>query len=185
MSLGPVRRGDLVMSRAETEAALQNARVAHFATVGSDGDPYVIPNLFVYVGGRVYLHTAGSGHFRRNVAAHPRVCFEISEFGQTYPYGEFECDSSASYLSVVGFGAIAIATEEAEKARFFDRFISKYGDPTWGRPRGFYPRLGEVTVYSIEPDQITGKRIRLPAVGEQWPARNRTRSPGAVPPRRR
>ena len=184
MRLGKVRRSDLVMSQAETETALQDGRVAHFGTVGQDGEPYVIPNLFVYMGGRVYLHTAKTGHFRRNVEAHPQVCFEVSELGQTYPYGEFECDSSASYLSVIGVGAISIESSDTEKARFFDRFMTKYGDPAWGRPKSFYPRLGEVTVYCIDPSQITGKRIQLPPPSEQWPAHNRTKSPGAIAPRR-
>jgi hypothetical protein len=184
MALGMVRRKDLMMSGAETETVLQQSRVAHFGAVGQDGDPYVIPNLFVYAEGRVYLHTASTGRFRANVEARPRVCFEISELGQTYAYGEFECDTSASYVSVVGVGAIFIESDDADKAQFFDRFMLKYGDPAWARPKSFYPRLGEVSVYRIEPNQITGKHIQLPAVAEQWPTRNRTKTPGAIPPQR-
>jgi uncharacterized protein len=183
MSLGVVRRSDLVLSRAETETALRLGRVAHFGTVGPDGDPYVIPNLFVYADGRVFLHTASTGHFRRNVEARPRVCFETSEFAQTFAYGEFQCDTSASYVSVIGVGAIVIESDDVEKARFFDRFMQKYGDPAWDRPKSFYPRLGEVTVYCIDASQITGKRVQLPPVEQRWPADNRTKSPGAAPPR--
>jgi uncharacterized protein len=183
MSLGVVRRGDLVLGRAETEAALRAGRVAHFGTVGPDGDPYVIPNLYVYTDGRVYLHTASAGRFRANVEARPRVCFETSELAQTFAYGEFQCDTSASYVSVIGVGAIFIETDDAGKTRFFDRFMEKYGDPAWGRPKSFYPRLGEVTVYWIDASQITGKRVPLPPVAQQWPADNRTKSPGAAPPR--
>jgi uncharacterized protein len=186
MSQGAVRRKDKEANRAEVEALLQRAALAHFATVGPDGEPYVVPNLFVYADGKIYLHTtADTGHFRRNVEHGASICFELAEMGQVFPYGEFECDTTTSYVSAIGFGKIRIETDAAEKARFFDRFLAKYGDPKWQRPKGFYPRLDEVTVYCIAPERITGKKGPLLALSEQWPAKNRTKSPGAVPPARR
>ena len=184
MSQGVVRRVDKAMSRNEAEAFLLRARVAHFATVSADGDPYVVPNLFVFAEGRLYLHTAATGHFRDNVARHPRVCFEAAEMGEVYPYGAFACDTTASYASVVGFGAIRIVPEPAEKARFFDRFLAKYADPAWEHPANFYPRLEAVTVFCIETERLTGKFTPLPPLTERWPAVNRTRSPDAMPPGR-
>lgn len=184
MSQGVVRRKDKEMSRSDAEALLSRAALGHFATVSAAGEPYVIPNLFVFADGRVYLHTSALGQFRQNVEARPRICFEAAEMGTVYPYGEFECDTSTSYQSVIGFGSVRIESDPAEKARFFDRFLAKYGGARVDRPQGFYPRLDEVTVYCIEPEQITGKRGPLPAMAEQWPARNATKSPGAKPPKR-
>jgi uncharacterized protein len=184
MSQGVVRRKDKEMSAAEADALLHRAALAHFATVGADGIPYVVPNLFVYDGGKIYLHTtAASGHFRANVAHSPRISFEVAEMGQVFPYGEFECDTTVSYASVIGFGTIHIEADAAEKAHFFDRFLAKYASPNWQRPKSFYPRLDEVTVYRIDAQRITGKKGPLLALGEQWPARNQTKSPGAMPPR--
>lgn len=169
------------MRRFETETALRNGHPAHFGSVGPDGDPYVLPNLFVCAGTDAFICTwrmrDTSSAMRR------RIRGSVSRYSG-YAYGEFECDGSASYLSVVGFGAISIVSEESEKVRFFDRFMSKYGDPVWRRLKSFYSRLAKITVYCIEPHQITGKRIGLPPIGEQWPNLNRTKSPGAVPPRR-
>jgi nitroimidazol reductase NimA-like FMN-containing flavoprotein (pyridoxamine 5'-phosphate oxidase superfamily) len=183
MSQGIVRRTDKEMSAAEVEVLLRRVALAHFATVGADGAPYVVPNLFVYDGGKIYLHTtAASGHFRANVAYSPRISFEVAEMGQVFPYGEFECDTSVSYASVIGFGTVHIESEAADKACFFDRFLAKYASPAWQRPKSFYPRLDEVTVYRIEPHRITGKKGPLPSLSEQWPARNQTKSPGAMPP---
>jgi nitroimidazol reductase NimA-like FMN-containing flavoprotein (pyridoxamine 5'-phosphate oxidase superfamily) len=85
---------------------------------------------------------------------------------------------------VIAAGRIRIETDEVEKARSFDRFLAKYGDPNWARPRSFHPRLGEVTVYRIAVEQITGKQGPLLPSAEQWPAHDQTKSPGAVPPRR-
>jgi len=185
MSQGVVRRKDKEMSRADAEALLARAALAHFGTVGADGVPYVVPNLFVYADGEILLHTtAAAGHFRRNVEADSRICIEIAEMGQVFPYGRFECDTSASYASVIATGTVRIEPDAAEKARFFDRFLAKYADPAWTRPKSFYPRLGEVTVYRITLERITGKRGPLLPEGEQWPARDNSKSPNAVAPRR-
>ncbi|MDE2229242.1 MAG: pyridoxamine 5'-phosphate oxidase family protein [Alphaproteobacteria bacterium] len=183
MSRGAVRHKDKEMPADEIARLLDSARLGHFATVDADGEPYVIPNLFVHAEGRLYLHTSAGGHFNRNVAHAPRICFEIAEMGTIYPYGEFECDTTVSYASVVGFGTVHIEEDAAAKARFFDRFMAKYGDPKWVRPKGFYPRLDQVTVYCIVPERVTGKMGALPAVADQWPARNLTKSPGAKPPK--
>ena len=184
MSQGTVRRKDKELSRAEIDRFLEEAAFAHFATVSANGDPYVVPNLFVYADGLIHLHTSLTGHFLANIEARPRISFEMAEMGTVFPYGEFECDTSVSYTSVVGFGTVRIDGDPAGKARFFDRLLAKYADPKWQRAKGFYPRLDMVTVYAIEIERITGKRGPLPAVGDQWPAKNMTKSPGAAAPRR-
>jgi nitroimidazol reductase NimA-like FMN-containing flavoprotein (pyridoxamine 5'-phosphate oxidase superfamily) len=184
VSQGAVRRKDKEMSRAEIDRFLGETAFAHFATVSANGDPYVVPNLFVYADGLIHLHTSLGGHFRDNIEARPRISFEMSEMGTVYPYGEFECDTTVSYVSVVGFGTVRIDSDPVGKARFFDRFMVKYADPKWDRAKSFYPRLDMVTVYAIEIERITGKRGPLLAVGDQWPAKNMTKSPSAVAPRR-
>lgn len=183
MSQGRVRRTDKEMSRGDAEALLLRARLAYFATVGAEGDPYVVPNLFVYAERRIYLHTAHTpGHFRRNFDHVPRISFTVAETGEVFPYGAFACDTSISYASVIGIGRASLEEDAAAKARFFDRFLAKYAGTSWGRPEGFYPRLDQVTVYRIDPDWITGKCGPLPPLAAQWPQRNDTRSPGAIPP---
>lgn len=184
MSEGIVRRKDKEMPEAEARAMLASAKLAHFATIGADGDPYVVPNLFVYADGAIYLHTSSAGHFCRNVEHFARVSVAIADIGTIFPYGEFECDTTASYASVVVFGSIRIVAERAAKAQFFDRFMAKYADPAWDRPKGFYPRLDQVTVYRIAIERMTGKKGPLPGAQQQWPALNLTKSPGAVPPRK-
>jgi uncharacterized protein len=129
MSQGIVRRRDKVMTRADIDRFLERSAVAHFATVSANGDPYVVPNLFIYADGRIFCHTSLAGHFRSNVEARPRVCFEVAEMGAIFPYGEFECDSSVSYTSVIGFGPAAIEQDRAARTRFFDRLLARYSDP--------------------------------------------------------
>jgi hypothetical protein len=98
--------------------------------------------------------------------------------GTVFPYGEFECDSSVSYRSVIGFGSISIEQGKREKVEFFDMLMSKYSSPN-GRPKSFYPRIDQITVYSLSIETVTGKYQVLPAANEIWPAANKTKTPGA------
>ena len=183
MSRGVVRRTDKLMSRDQAEALLGRAPLAHFATTGADGMPYSVPNLFIFADGFLFTHTARqSGHFRSNIEHDPRISAAVTEMGTVYPYGATNCDTTISFASVIAFGTTRIEEDPAAKALFFDRLMAKYGDPAWRRPEGFYPRLGDTAVYCITIERLTGKAGPLPPMAERWPARDATRSPGAVPP---
>jgi Pyridoxamine 5'-phosphate oxidase len=71
-------------------------------------------------------------------------CFEIDEPGAVFAYGRFECDTSLAYRSVVAFGRIRIVEDQPSKHAFFTGLMNKYGDPRWGRPPEFFPRLDQV-----------------------------------------
>jgi uncharacterized protein len=186
MSRAPVvRRADRVMSADRIEALLAAGYSGHLGTVGSDGAPYVCPLLYVWIDGRIWLHTTSApGHLQTNVRHEPRVCFEIDVPGQVFAYGRFQCDTAIEYRSVVIFGRARIVEEREQKVRFFDALMAKYFAADTTRPRSFYPRLDQVVVYELSIDRITGKETVLPAPESQWPATDRTKSPEAVPPER-
>ena len=182
MSAPPLRRSDKVMTDKQALEFLARGFCGWVASIGADGWPYCVPLLYVWADGAVLVHnTAAGGHLRANVEHDQRVCFEVDEAGEVFDYGRFECDSSVAYRSVIVFGAIRIVEDVAAKQRFFDALMAKYGKPDSSRPKHFYPRLDEVTLYAIVPERITGKETPLPAVSEQWPAKDRTKSPGATP----
>lgn len=175
-----VRRVDRVMSDDTAQAVLKRGYSGRLATVGADGYPYCVPLLYVCMDGEVYVHnTAAKGHLRSNVEHDARVCFEIDEAGDVFDYGRFECDSSVAYASVILFGKIRIAADEATKRRFCDELMAKYRKQGAPRPQGFYPRLDQITVYAITIERMAGKELALPDVSEQWPAKDRTKSPNA------
>lgn len=178
-----VRRGDRVMTDERARQIVADGFCARLGTTSADGWPYVVPMLYVYGDGQIYVHNSRPhGHFRDNVDHDPRVCFEIDDAGEVFPYGRFECDSAIAYTSVVAVGTIRIIEDAAAKTRFFVALMRKYGDPTWDRPKHFFPRLDDVTVYAVAIDRMTGKETSLPGVSERWPALDRTKSPRATPP---
>jgi nitroimidazol reductase NimA-like FMN-containing flavoprotein (pyridoxamine 5'-phosphate oxidase superfamily) len=177
-----LRRQDRLLGDAETRELLARGYCGRVGTIGADGWPYIVPLLYVFAGDVITLHnSAVRGHFRRNVERESRVCFEVDEPVKVFDYGRFECDTGLSYRSAIACGRITIVEDRAAKSRFFDALLAKYGTGTPGRPKGFYPRLDEVTVYAIAIERLTGKHCPLPPLAEQWPALDRTKSPNARP----
>lgn len=180
-----VRRVDRVMSHDRIADFLQRGSCGRLATVGADGYPYCVPLLFVWEDGHIFVHnTHERGHLRANVDHDQRVCFEIDSAGDVFDYGRFECDSSIAYASVVVFGRIRIVDARDAKQTFCERLMAKYRKGLPQRPEGFFPRLNQITVYAITPERMTGKELVAPESGEQWPAKDSTRTPNAVPPGR-
>ncbi|HJR55626.1 MAG TPA: pyridoxamine 5'-phosphate oxidase family protein [Rhizomicrobium sp.] len=181
MSTPPqMRRADKAMPAALTLETLQKGFCGRVAVLGEDGYPYCVPMLYVWLDGEVFLHSAKArGQLRTNVEHESRVCFEVDEPGEIFPYGRFECDTSVAFRSVILFGRIRIVEETDAKQRFFEALMQKYGKPEWDRPKGFFPRLDQITLYAIAVERITGKEGPLPDCSMQWPALDRTRTPNA------
>jgi nitroimidazol reductase NimA-like FMN-containing flavoprotein (pyridoxamine 5'-phosphate oxidase superfamily) len=181
MSSPQVRRQDRVLPEFEARELIARAYCGRLATLSEGGWPYVVPLLHVFSGDEIRVHnTAAPGHLRTNVQGDARACYEVDEPVKVFDYGRFECDSGLAYRSAIAYGRIRIIDDRAAKARFFDALMAKYGTGAV-RPKGFYPRLDEVTVYAMAVERITGKHCPLPPVSEQWPAQDRTKSPNAKP----
>lgn len=184
MSNGPaLRRADKEMTSLEIDGFLRQAYCGRVATISEDGTPYICPLLFVWFEGEIWFHnTSHLGHLLTNIRRQPSVCFETDEPGDAYAYGRFQCDTGLAYRSVIAFGEARVIEEEVSKSRFFDHLMTKYLPEELGRPKSFYPRLGDVTAYAFCPRRLTGKATRLPAKDSLWPLVDRTMSPHAVPP---
>jgi nitroimidazol reductase NimA-like FMN-containing flavoprotein (pyridoxamine 5'-phosphate oxidase superfamily) len=180
--LPQVRRSDKLMSEARAREVLERGFCGRLATIGEDGWPYCVPLLYVCMEGGIFVHnTSAKGHLRANVDHEPRVCFEVDEAGEVFPYGRFECDSTVAYASVVAFGRIRVVEELASRRRFFDALMAKYAKADWVRPKGFYPRIDQITLYAIAIERLSGKETPLPESSKRWPAVDNTKSPNARP----
>jgi nitroimidazol reductase NimA-like FMN-containing flavoprotein (pyridoxamine 5'-phosphate oxidase superfamily) len=170
------------MDEARTWQTLERGFSGRLTTIGADGYPYCVPLLYLMMDGKLYVHGTGArGHLRANVEREPRICFEMDEPGEVFPYGRFECDSSVSYRSVILFGRIRVADERETKHRFCEALMAKYAKEDLNRPKGFFPRIDLITVYEITIERITGKENPLPVAAERWPAADNTKTPNAKP----
>jgi nitroimidazol reductase NimA-like FMN-containing flavoprotein (pyridoxamine 5'-phosphate oxidase superfamily) len=155
---GHMHRANRLMPDEEARAFLMAQKVAHVATLGADGWPYVIPLIYIYEGGdRLFVHTGNhQGHFERNLVRHPRACVEVSEMGPIHPGRPYACNSSLVYTSVVTFGAFQVLSEASDKTWFFDRVLEKYGEAEWAFEPG-YPQLDRIVLYEQRIEIVTGK----------------------------
>jgi len=177
-----VRRADKLMAVERARETLERGFCGRLATIGKDGAPYCVPLLYVCMDDEVVVHnTRARGHLRENVDHDPRVCFEVDEAGEVFAYGRFECDSTLAYRSVIVFGRIRVVEDLPAKRRFCDALMAKYANKDWERPKNFYPRIDQITVYAISVERMSGKETPLPAVSERWPAADHTKSPNAKP----
>src|SRR6266853_779866 len=159
-----VRRADKLMAEERARETLARGFHGRLATVGEDGWPYCVPLLYVCMDDEIFVHnTRAKGHLRTNVDHEPRVCFEVDEAGEVFAYGRFECDSTVEYRSVIVFGRIRVVEDLRNRER----------------PKGFYPRIDQITLYAITVERMSGKETPLPAVSQRWPAVDRTKSPNA------
>src|SRR5437764_15198886 len=93
-----VRRVDKLMPEERIRETLDRGYCGRLGTVGDDGFPYVVPLLYIWRDGQIWVHnTRARGHLRQNVDHDSRVCFEVDEPGDVFMYGRFECDSSVTY----------------------------------------------------------------------------------------
>jgi hypothetical protein len=183
MSSPQIRRADRIMSEERTLETLAKGYSGHLATVSEDGFPYCIPLLYLWIDGEVYLHTTSArGHLRTNIDRDRRVCFQVDEQEGVFDYGRFECDSGLAYRSVCLFGRIRMVDDKKAKQRFYEALMAKYGKAETKRVKAFFPRIDATTVYAIAVERMTGKEQPLPPLSEQWPAKDRTKTPNALLP---
>ncbi|OPY52320.1 MAG: Pyridoxamine 5'-phosphate oxidase [Methanosaeta sp. PtaU1.Bin060] len=134
-----------VLSREDCESLLSRERYGRLAL--SLGDvPYIVPMSYVYSGGRIYLHSRGSGRKIELVRKNPRVCFEVDHL------------ETNRWSSVVITGKADLSSEMEAKMRMFDAFVGKdlkgHGGKQFGRED---LEKMEMTIWEIEIEEMTGR----------------------------
>jgi hypothetical protein len=80
----------------------------------------------------------------------------------------------------VAFGRIRVVEDLSGRQRFFNALMAKYAKGRWSeRPKGFYPRIDQITLYGIAIERLSGKETPLPEASQRWPAVDNTKSPNA------
>ena len=156
---GRMHRANRLMPDVEARTFLRTQKLAHVATVGIDGWPYVVPLIYIYEGGdHLFVHTGShDGHFERNILEQRRACVEVADMGPVHPGRTYACQSALVYTSVITFGAVRIVDNTPDKTWFFDRVLEKYGDAQWKFEPG-YPQIGRIVLYEQTIEIMTGKQ---------------------------
>ena len=106
----PMRRIRQQLSEEESISILQGTTAGTLALLGDNGYPYAVPISYVYAEGRLFFHSALSGHKIDAILNCDKASFCVIAQDDVQPskYTTF-------YRSVIAFGKIQIIEDEAEK----------------------------------------------------------------------
>ena len=105
-----MRRIRQQLSNEDSIAILKKATSGTLALLGDNGYPYAVPISYVYADGKLYFHSALSGHKVDAIRRCDRASFCV--IGQDNVRPE---KYTTYYRSVIAFGRIHIIEDEAEK----------------------------------------------------------------------
>ena len=116
-----MRRKRQQLSEEESIAILQKATAGTLALLGDNDYPYAVPISYVYADGRLYFHSALSGHKVDAIRKCDKASFCVIEQDEVHPekYTTF-------FRSVIAFGRIHIIEDEAEKLATARIFGNRY-----------------------------------------------------------
>ncbi|MDD1756781.1 MAG: pyridoxamine 5'-phosphate oxidase family protein [Methanomassiliicoccales archaeon] len=148
------RKEKEVHSREVMEKLLQTAQIIRIG-LNDGGEPYIVPMLFGYQAGRIFLHSAKEGRKIDIIRKSSLVCFEVEEAGDVTEK-ETPCKWTLDYVSIVGWGEAHIIDDPEEMRLGLDAIMSHYG----GRPPFEYSEtsLSKIVVIRIDISSMTCKR---------------------------
>ena len=141
------------LSDEESYSILQKATSGTLALLGDGGYPYAVPISYVYSEGKLYFHSALSGHKVDAIRSCDRASFCVVAQDDVKPalYTTF-------FRSVIAFGRIHIVDDEAEKlaaARLLGNRYNPHQDEALQKE--LENGLARMLVIRLDIEHLTGK----------------------------
>jgi nitroimidazol reductase NimA-like FMN-containing flavoprotein (pyridoxamine 5'-phosphate oxidase superfamily) len=158
------RLGEQMMRRPERElksretmiTMLEQSPVGRIATVNQNGFPVIKPVNFVFLEGKIYLHSSTKGEKIEDIQRGSPVCFEVDDPVAYVIAGTSACKASYYYRSIVIKGKAAFVKDPDKKMKILERMMEKYQPE---EADGEMPAeiLEKTVVVEILIKEITGK----------------------------
>lgn len=150
-----MRRFKQQLSQEECVSVLEHEPRGVLAVHGEDGYPYALPLDFIYMDGRIYFHSAKTGHKLDALAADDRVSFCVMDEGFRR-----EGEWALNIKSVILFGRIKKIDDPGETERIARLLGLKYF-PTPESVEEMIKKAGaRVQVLELSIDHMTGKLVK-------------------------
>jgi len=150
-----MRRKKQLLPEEETIAIINETTCAIIGVIGDDGYPYTFPisHAFDEESGKLYFHSAKSGHKIDAINKEPKVSFSI--------VGEdnvVSAEYTTRFKSVQGFGKAYIVEGEEERAKAFRLLAEKFCKADMGRlPSIMDNDAPNAMIIAVEIEHLTGK----------------------------
>jgi nitroimidazol reductase NimA-like FMN-containing flavoprotein (pyridoxamine 5'-phosphate oxidase superfamily) len=137
-------------------AMLERTPVGRIGTVNQKGFPVIKPVNFLYLDGRIYLHSSTKGEKIEDMQRGSPVCFEVDEPIAYVIATTSACKASYYYRSILIKGKAAFVKGRDKKVRILERMLEKYQPERNG---GGMPEetVEKTAVIEILVKEITGK----------------------------
>lgn len=153
MEFRKMRRFRQQLTKSECDAILTTATSGTLALLGDNGYPYAVPISYVYADGKLYFHSAKTGHKVDAVRGCEKASFCVIAADDVHP-SEF----TTYFRSVIAFGKIQIVESEDERIYAASLLGDKYnpGDDS-GLQKELEKGLSHMLVLRFDIDHLTGK----------------------------
>lgn len=158
------RRKKQFLSHEATEAILRRGLAGVLGVHGDDGYPYAVPISYVYEGGKIYLHSANSGHKLDSIRRDDKISFCVIDQDQVMPE-----ELTTYFRSAIVFGRARTIEEPEVKRHALELLGQKYSAAFPEKIAASIAReWSAVTVVEIVVDHMSGKEaIELVAMREK------------------
>jgi nitroimidazol reductase NimA-like FMN-containing flavoprotein (pyridoxamine 5'-phosphate oxidase superfamily) len=138
------------------DAILRQAPIGRIATVNRKGVPVIKPLNFLYLDGKIYVHSSMKGEKIKDIKRGSPVCFEVDEPIAYRVADELACKAGYYYRSIIIKGKARFVTERRRKMMVLEKMMEKY------QPEGNYGEfdaevLTKTAIIEISVKEITGK----------------------------
>ena len=151
-----MRRKRQQLSEAESVALLKKATSGTLALLGDNGYPYAVPISYVYSEGKLYFHSALSGHKVDAIRNCDKASFCVIAKDDVQPE-----KFTTFFRSVIAFGRIHIIEDEAEKlktARMLgNRYNPNHEEALQNELENGLPRM---LMIRLDIEHLTGKEAK-------------------------
>ena len=153
MEFREMRRKRQQLSDAESIDILKKATSGTLALLGDGGYPYAVPISYVYADGKLYFHSALSGHKMDAIKGCDKASFCVIDKDDVQPekYTTF-------FRSVIAFGRIHIVEDESEKLQIARLLGNRYNpNQDEALQKEIESGLSRMSAIRFDIEHLTGK----------------------------
>lgn len=147
-----MRRNRQLLSMEDTKAVMDRCTNGVLACLGDEDYPYAVPLSYVYFNGKIYFHSAKTGHKIDAIMKNPKVSFSVID-KDTIVSKKY----TTYFRSAIAFGKARIA-EGDERIEAFKALVEKYsGDQPEEEKQKEITGCMKAYIIAIDVEHITGK----------------------------
>ena len=148
-----MRRLRQQLSEEESISILQKSTAGTLALLGDNDYPYAVPISYVYDDGKLYFHSALSGHKVDAIRSYDRASFCVIDQDSVKP-----AEYTTYFRSVIAFGRIHIVEDEAEQLKIARILGNRYTpNQEEALQKELEHGLSRMLVISFDIEHLTGK----------------------------